>query len=400
MIKTMHLTSKKAHNPEKCYQKSGQFMLKNKNISFYAPIKPPDHHIPSGDRLIAQNIFKALKLTHANVELASRYIAYSKRHDPSILDERKKGALDEADRLIADYKARSKELRPHLWLTYHPYCKAPDWIGARISDALGIPYVTIEAAKTGQGGKEDFWKPWREEAQAGIITANRHLVFKPTDWQYLSNLLNSENNLSRFNPFIDAENIEPATPMALPDNWDKSTPVLITTGMMRKGKKVENFNILAEALKGLGVDFNLIIVGGGPEEDTIKEAFSHIDKAQLHWTGLIEHAEVLRWMRSSDIFIWPGWKEPIGMVYLEAQLQELPVIAFKSMGVPLVVEHNSSGYLVPENDIMELRAAMRILLTDQNLRKNMGKNGRAKVLAEHGINAAAESLDQILSELL
>ena len=375
-------------------------MLKNRNISFYAPIKPPDHHIPSGDRLIAQNIFKALKLTNANVELASRYIAYSKRHDQSILEERKNGALAEADRLIAEYRARPKELRPNLWLTYHPYCKAPDWIGARISKTLGIPYVTIEAAKTGQGGKEDFWKLWREEAQTGIITANQHLVFKPTDWQYLSNLLGSENNLIKFNPFIDAENIELARPMALPDHWDKSTPVIITTGMMRKGKKVENFNILAEALRDLRIDFNLIIVGGGPEENAVKEALAHIDKTRIHWTGQIEHAEVLRWMRSSDIFVWPGWKEPIGMVYLEAQLQKLPVIAYKSMGVPLVVEHEQTGYLAPENDIKAFRFNLKTLLGDIKLREKMGKNGREKVIQQHGINAAAESLDKILSQLL
>ncbi len=375
-------------------------MLQNKNIAFYAPIKPPDHHIPSGDRLIAQNLLKALEITGANVELASKYIAYSKRHSCEILAEKKSGALAEANRLIEYYQSLPKADLPELWLTYHPYCKAPDWIGAEVSKALGIPYVTIEAARTGQGGEEDLWKDWREEAQAGIKTVDLHLVFKPSDWEYLSSLLGTEENLLELHPFIDAENVELAKPMPLPSHWDSSIPVLITTGMMRKGKKLKNFNILADALNNLDTGFNLIVVGGGPEEQTIRTSFSSVDASRIHWTGLVEHQEVLRWMRSSDVFVWPGWKEPIGMVYLEAQLQELPIVAYKSMGVPLVVEDQHTGLLAPEDNIEALRQNLCDLLKDQSLRKSMGANGRAKVLSKHGIKAAASRLDEVLSPLI
>lgn len=375
-------------------------MLQDKNIAFYAPIKPPDHHIPSGDRLIAQNIYKALQICGSNVELASKYIAYSKRNDTAILEERKNGALAEAEQLIEYYKTLPKAALPELWLTYHPYCKAPDWIGPKVSKALNIPYATIEAAKTGQGGAEDLWKPWREEAQAGIIAANLHLVFKPSDRDYLSKLLGSEKNLQTFNTFIDAENIQLANKMKLPVHWDKNVPILITTGMMRKGKKLENFHMLAETLTGLNEAFNLIIVGGGPEEQEIKQAFSNLDENQIYWTGVIEHSEVLRWMRSSDVFIWPGWKEPIGMVYLEAQLQELPIIAYASMGVPLVVENNKTGLLAPEGDIEALRENTRTLLRDTEFRKKLRTNGREKVLTQHGIEAAAKRLSETLGELL
>lgn len=375
-------------------------MLQTNNIAFYAPIKPPDHPIPSGDRLIAQNVLKALEITGVNVELASRFIAYSKRHDASILEDRKINALAEANRLIAHYNTLANSSQPDLWLTYHPYCKAPDWIGSTVSKALGIPYVTLEAAKTGQGGEQDLWQEWRKEAQAGILTADRHLVFKPSDWSYLSSLLNSEAKLFKLDPFIDAETVELAEPMSLPEHWNKSTPILITTGMMRKGKKVENFNILAKTLTDLDEDFNLIIVGGGPEEEAIKQAFSKIDARRIHWTGQIEHAEVLRWMRSSDVFVWPGWKEPIGMVYLEAQLQELPIVAFKSMGVPLVVEHKHTGLLAPEDNLEALQDHIRVLLLDTQLRKDMGINARSKVLSSHGIHAAAQRLEETLSPLL
>ena len=281
-------------------------------IAFFAPIKPPDHPIPSGDRLIAQNLVKALLMADFDVDIASEYICYSKRSGDEYLQKRKSGALEEIERLLRQYDTLPPKELPKLWLTYHPYCKAPDWIGPAVSKALGIPYVTVEAARTGQGGPEDEWKAWRQEAQAGIKQADRHLVFKPTDRAYLTELLGSQKKLFELKPFIDLESFSEQIghPVSLPGSWDSDTPTLITTGMMRKGKKDRNFYMLAETLTQMqDADWNLVIVGGGPEEENIREAFSDVSQERLHWTGQVTQPEVLAWMKVSDIFIWPGWKE-------------------------------------------------------------------------------------------
>jgi len=374
-------------------------MTKMRQIAFFAPIKPPDHPIPSGDRLIAQNLIKAFELAGHNVELASRYICYSKRSNPEILQDRKSGALAEAADILKTYGATAVEDRPDIWITYHPYCKAPDWIGPIVSRELGIPYVTIEAARTGQGGPEDPWGPWREEAQAGIRQANLHLVFKPSDRAYLTELLGDGERLRDIPPFMDTD-MAVVHPRTKPYHWNPDEPVLITTGMMRKGKKDRNFYMLAEILTGLqDTCWNLVVVGGGPEEENIRAAFGAIPQTRIHWTGQIEHHEVLSWMKAGDVFIWPGWKEPIGMVYLEAQLQGLPVIAYESMGVPLVVSHGETGLLAAENDVGELRANIVRLLGDNELRSTMHFAARQKVLNRHSLEAAAQNLDAALAEL-
>ena len=156
-------------------------------IAFYATIKPPDHPIASGDRLIARSLIAALKIAGYDVELASSFIAYSKREAKEILLQRKADAHGEAEAIVE----RLKPSPPDLWITYHPYCKAPDWIGPIVSAALGIPYVTIEAARTGQGFEDggDRWAHWRQEAQTGIRKADLHLAFKPTDQAFLTELL-------------------------------------------------------------------------------------------------------------------------------------------------------------------------------------------------------------------
>jgi glycosyltransferase involved in cell wall biosynthesis len=369
-------------------------------IAFYATIKPPDHPIPSGDRLVAANLLKALALAGYDAGLASRYIAYSKRSNPDILQQRKQGALAEAEKLIDAYGTAPGHSRPQIWLTYHPYCKAPDWIGPLVSQALDIPYVTVEAARTAQG-VDDEWGPWRAEAQKGIVVATRHLVMKPSDRAYLSEVLGGEERLCPLPPFIDAQSTVIASPHPKPRDWKPEVPVIVTTGMMRKGKKDHNFYLLADILSGIeDCNWNLIVVGGGPEEQAVRAAFARFDPARILWTGEVAPGEVGSWMATGDVFVWPGWREPIGMVYLEAQLQGLPVVAYESLGVPLVVKHRYTGLLAPEHDIDAFRGHLRLLLSDRPLRQRLASKARPSVFANHSLAAASTAIRACLDPLL
>ncbi len=365
------------------------------SIAFYAPIKPPDHPIPSGDRLIARNLLAAIELAGFDTLLASEHIAYSKREAADILAERKAGALAEAERLIAELA----NTPPDIWLTYHPYCKAPDWIGPRVAEALSIPYVTVEAACTGQGFEDgqDRWKMWRIEAQAGIKRADLHLCFKPTDRAYLTGLLGSDEKLVDIPVFFDAQIQDGLPSIELPSHWRPNAPVLITAGMMRPGKKVANYQILADALKPLqSLHWNLVLIGGGPEEATVRDYFKDFADERLHWTGAITQAEVLAHMADADLFVWPGWKEPIGMVYLEAQLMGLPVAALKSMGVPLVVHHGETGLLAnevqPRENPAELTESLANLISHPALREDLGEAGKRSARTRHSLQAGAAAL--------
>ncbi|MEP1207809.1 MAG: glycosyltransferase family 4 protein [Rhizobiaceae bacterium] len=368
-------------------------------IAFYATIKPPDHPIASGDRLIARNLMAALTLAGYDVELASKFIAYSKREAADILQQRKADALEEADRLIAAMAAKP----PDIWITYHPYCKAPDWIGAKVSAALNIPYVTVEAARTGQGFENggDRWAAWRQEAQSGIRQADLHLAFKPTDRTYLTELLGSDAPISMIPPFIDATVPESLPEIQLPTHWRANAPRLLTVGMMRPGKKVENFKRIAAALQQLqALHWNLVLVGGGPEEENIRAMFAGIDQQRLHFAGTLTHDEVLATMAATDLFVWPGWKEPIGMVYLEAQMMGLPVAALDSMGVYLSVRHGETGLLAAEDDGQGFVDNLSTLISHPALRRDFGQAARDNIQHNHSMQAASAILTKALNKLV
>ncbi len=88
-------------------------------IAFYAPLKPPDHPVPSGDRRMARLLVEALRRAGHRVELASRLRSREPQGDP--LRQRAIAARGRrtAERLIAAWRARPVAERPAAWFTYH-----------------------------------------------------------------------------------------------------------------------------------------------------------------------------------------------------------------------------------------------------------------------------------------
>ena len=370
-----------------------------KRIAFYAPIKPPDHPIASGDRLIARNLITALQLAGYSVDLGSKFIAYSKKEDASILRDRKTGALTEAEHIIQTLQSDP----PAAWMTYHPYCKAPDWIGPRVCQELCIPYITVEAARTGQGFEDggDRWALWREEAQAGLREANLHIAFKKSDIDYLETLMGSKASIRALSPFIDTTQTAVAETVSLPGSWRPDAPTIVVVGMMRPGKKRENYRLILKALRPLqSLHWNLILVGDGPERQSIKDDFGAFEPARILFTGALAHEKVLGLMAQSDLFLWPGGKEPIGMVYLEAQMMGLPVAAFDSMGVSLSVRHGQTGLLAAENNLNEFTRNIATLLSHPKLRDDFSQSAKENVMKNHSLDAAAQTLSEHLVPLI
>ena len=115
-------------------------------IAYYTPLKAPSHATPSGDRRVAGLLMDALRCAGHEVDLVSDFCSYDKSGDA----ERQATLRDDgralAARLVAQWRAGAAGAAPDLWLTYHVFYKAPDWLGPYVSAALGIPYVLAEAS--------------------------------------------------------------------------------------------------------------------------------------------------------------------------------------------------------------------------------------------------------------
>lgn len=105
-------------------------------------------------------------------------------------------------------------------------------------------------------------------------------------------------------------------------------------------------------------DFSLTILGGGPQEETLKNEFA--DLPWLSFVGHVEQKEISNYMVNSDLLCFPSiWEEPLGGVAVHAFTLGLPVLGSRTGGIPEVIEHNKSGLLVTAGDEEAWEKAIR-----------------------------------------
>jgi len=77
------------------------------HMAFYAPLKSPDHPVPSGDRLMARALLSALGQSGHRVEVASQLRAFTGSPDDDAgWASLQAAAAQEVDRLSALWQAR------------------------------------------------------------------------------------------------------------------------------------------------------------------------------------------------------------------------------------------------------------------------------------------------------
>ncbi|CAO3361332.1 glycosyltransferase family 4 protein [Azospirillum melinis] len=358
-------------------------------IAFYAPLKPVDHPIPSGDRQMARLILRALAAT-GPVEVASGLRVYDGAGDPAAQSRLTAAAAAECDRLLSLYAAEP-ERRPALWLSYHVYYKAPDLIGPVIARRLAIPYVVVEATRA-RKRLTGPWSAFAAAAEAAIEAAALVLCVSARDRQAVEAYGPPGQQVAMLPPFLD---LLPAIKRGEPG----SPPRLLTVAMMRPGDKLASYRLLADSLSLLTArPWTLDIVGDGPAAQDVAALFAPFGpRVTLH--GACAPADLAGHYRTADLLVWPGLNEAFGMVYLEAQAQGLPVLAIDNAGTGTVIRDGVGGRLTGPTP-QEFAAALAALLADPPALRDLGRSARAHVEAHHALTAAAERLRGLLTGLL
>lgn len=373
-------------------------------IAFYAPMKPPDHPVPSGDRQLARLFLKALACAGHQSELACHFVSRDGAGDPDRQARLRDLGAKLADRLTRRYLARPADLRPDAWFTYHVYHKAPDWLGPRVSAALEIPYLIAEASTAPKraGGPWDIGYTGANEA---IAQADAILTVNSDDSGCLDALVGPATYHSRLLPFVDAapfaaaaarrENLRAA--YAQRYGWPADTPLLLAVGMMRAGAKRRSYSLLADALARLADrEWRLLVVGDGPCREDIARELARAAPRRVTFLGELEQAGLAEAYAACDMLVWPAVDEAFGMALLEAQAAGLPIVAGRQRGVPDIVSSGITGLLPPPNDVDAFAEAVRRLLDDDNLRQNLARAAAARVQEQYDVRAAAAHIDRTL----
>lgn len=362
------------------------------NIAFYAPLKPPDHPNPSGDRLLARLFMTALERAGHRVSLASNLRSFEGAGN-AVDQSAIRGAADTAAHQLIDRWRNGPA--PDLWFSYHIYHKAPDWIGPRVSGALGIPYVIAEASVSPSqvGGP---WRDGHEQARRCVARADAVVAINRRDVECTRPLLRADAKLLRLAPFIDSR--------AWPTPRRTKAPVdnvrIATVARMRRGDKARSWMMLADWIERLRTrGWTLDVVGDGDARVEIEDRLRACAGDRVRFHGRLEGDDLAAVLDGADLFVWPAFNEAFGMALLEAQSRGLAVFAGRNGGVPDVAAHGRAALLVDLADTAAAARQLDYLLARPAVIERMGRDGRTRVDACHSIDTAASALNRLVTEL-
>ena len=152
-------------------------------------------------------------------------------------------------------------------------------------------------------------------------------------------------------------------------------------------------------LKSRGVDFQLNLVGDGPDQKLLEEMVElHQLTEQVVFSGRCTRSEVAAILRSTDIVVAPsvptqdGRREGIPVALMEAMACGVPVVASQISGIPELVADGTNGRLVPPNDAQALADALEQLICAPELRYQLGRAARVTVQSRFNLHRNAQQL--------
>jgi len=290
------------------------------------------------------------------------------------------------------------ELPPGTEQLYAHFLHTPASVTRYCALLTGLPWSASAHAK-------DIWtsEPWElreklaELAWLATCTGANHA--------YLQGLAPEPERVHLVYHGLDFRRF--AAPPAAPQLRDASQPqdpvrlVSVGRAVAKKG-----YDDLLRALATLPADcaWQLTHIGGGPLLNALRQQADALGIAsRINWLGALPQHQVLESYRSSDLFVLAskivdnGDRDGLPNVLMEAQSQGLCCLSTEISGIPELIRHRHTGWLVGPGDVPALSQALQHLIQDPALRTRLGQAGQQRVRqsfdVERGIDQLAELFD-------
>jgi len=176
-------------------------------------------------------------------------------------------------------------------------------------------------------------------------------------------------------------------------------PIIFFVGRLVYYKGIE---VLIRAMKD--IDAQLLIGGTGPLENELKNLVNNMAlNDNIDFLGFVKDEDLAAYYHASKFFVLPSVapSEAFGIVQLEAQACGKPVISTNlPTGVPYANKDQETGIVVEPNSVDQLHNAIKELLNDSSLRKELGENAKKRVNEEFTVKKMGEAYFNLYKELL
>ena len=180
----------------------------------------------------------------------------------------------------------------------------------------------------------------------------------------------------------------------------------VVIGYVGRIVEPKGLRTLAAALSFLrDMNWKLVVIGKGDFEETFRQLLTEarvVDRAVF--LGFVPHVETPRYLSAFDLLVvpsetQPNWKEQFGRVITEAMACGTPVIGSSSGEIPNLIRKSDGGSIFPEKNPSEFAKCLQQIITDKELRKKLGENGRKWAESEVSNSAVAKNMAAALEEV-
>jgi glycosyltransferase involved in cell wall biosynthesis len=190
-------------------------------------------------------------------------------------------------------------------------------------------------------------------------------------------------------------------------HMSKDDLVILFAGRFSRSKGVSELVYAARKIlddKDLrGKNVKYLLVGRGPKRKNIETLIRRLDLVEdFRIVCDADYSEMPTIHNIAEIFVLPSivtsrWQEQFGMVLIESMACGKPVVSTLSGSIPEVV--GDSGILVQSADHLSLYQALRKLILNENLRKELGRSARDRVEKNFSIGVVSQRLKEVYESL-
>jgi N-acetyl-alpha-D-glucosaminyl L-malate synthase BshA len=147
------------------------------------------------------------------------------------------------------------------------------------------------------------------------------------------------------------------------------------------------------------MEAKLLLVGEGPEKIFVRELVKELRlSGDVHFLGEQDYIENI--LAVSDLLLLPSEQESFGLVALEAMSCGVPVVGSRVGGLPEVVLHGETGYLLPVGEIREMADASLRLLSGAEEHARMAERGRRRAREHFEASMIIPQYERLYESLL
>ncbi|HEY2627386.1 MAG TPA: glycosyltransferase family 4 protein [Candidatus Udaeobacter sp.] len=258
----------------------------------------------------------------------------------------------------------------------------------------GIPFSV-----TAHG--QDFMKDLGNDDLLREICAGAEFIAAETDYSRVllrQRCPDSASKIHRVYNGIDLERFP--VPLLPPAN---SVPRIVTVGRLVAFKGFEQLIDACAELGRRGVDVICEIIGDGPLRENLQEKINKLSPSpRVTLLGSLSQGRVFEKLQAGDIFALPsvtdrqGASDVFPTVIMEAMSAARPVVSTRLAGIPELVVHEETGFLVRPGDMTALVEALEQLIRNPELRLRYGRAGRMRIEQHFRIEQTTRPLLELL----